>query len=309
MISIIIASANKQLLNQVSANIRGTIGVPYEILAFENSDGKKGICEIYNKGSQKAQYELLCFMHEDILIETPDWGKKVAGIFEKTTDIGLLGVAGSTYKSLTPSSWFPPYASFGSDTWRLNIKQVSSDCLEKETHDYYNPYHEKISRVACLDGVWLCTRKKTILQYPFDEKRLKHFHGYDIDISMSINQHHSLYVTFEVLMKHFSKGNFNHIWLRETLKVHTKWCGNLPLNMEKKADSDLISRDMQALKDGVLIKFPTNLHLSSFLIFKFTTRLFLKEKINFRTYRQSLTRLFKSRKRKQADQLIREKSL
>src|ERR1700749_930895 len=105
MISIIISSANPSLLIQASKNIEDTIGVPYELVSFDNSGGQKGICEVYNLGIKKARYELLCFMHEDIEIETHGWGQVVIDQFNSDKELGLLGVAGSIYKTLTPSGW------------------------------------------------------------------------------------------------------------------------------------------------------------------------------------------------------------
>jgi len=75
MISIIICSVNTAFLEQVNKNITATIGVPYELLAWDNRDAKKGICEVYNWMASKAQYAYLCFVHEDILFETENWGQ------------------------------------------------------------------------------------------------------------------------------------------------------------------------------------------------------------------------------------------
>ena len=74
MISVIISSAKKELVTQVTKNITDTIAVEFEIIAFDNSNGEKGICEIYNQGIKKARYDVLCFMHEDIAMITPGWG-------------------------------------------------------------------------------------------------------------------------------------------------------------------------------------------------------------------------------------------
>ena len=99
MISIIISSVNKNQLRLVAENIRKTIGVPFELLSFDNHEGKYGICEIYNKGIAKAKYDILCFMHEDIEIHTDKWGNIVSAYFENNKELGLVGVAGSDNKS------------------------------------------------------------------------------------------------------------------------------------------------------------------------------------------------------------------
>jgi hypothetical protein len=245
MISIIISSANKKLLDQLFINIQDTIGVEYEIVSFDNGKGEKGINEIYNLGTKKAQYDILCYMHEDIRFETADWGKKVIDLFSHH-DIGLLGVAGSTYKSGVPSSWFPSDL-FGRSSWRLNIKQQSKFKEAVEKHDYYNPLNERLAEVACVDGVWFCTTKEMALAYPFDEQLLTGFHGYDIDYSLTIGQVAKVYVTFDVLITHLSEGNFNEHWLKEMIKVHEKWDSTLPKNIHAFHEKVIAEKEKIAL--------------------------------------------------------------
>lgn len=105
MISIIIASVNKQLLNNIKQNIEETVGVPYEVIAFENTGGTKGICQIYNEGIAQAKYDIFCFMHEDLALKSFGWGEVIAGLFARHEKIGVVGIAGSTYKSIMPTGW------------------------------------------------------------------------------------------------------------------------------------------------------------------------------------------------------------
>ncbi|WP_316769729.1 glycosyltransferase [Pedobacter frigiditerrae] len=246
MISIIIASGKNELLVDVSENIRQTIGVDYEIISFDNSYGIQGLCEVYNLGIAQAKYDLLCFMHEDISIETIGWGKKVIEVFGKY-ELGILGVAGCTYKSYAPSGWCPPQE-YGRDSWRLNLKQGSKYTSNNEVYEYYNPLNESISEVVCLDGVWLCTTKKIAQKYGFDQQLLRGFHGYDIDFSLNVGRHHKLMVTYDILLFHTSEGNFNTTWLKELLKVHQKWGNLLPLGKSEFDDITNKAKEVVALK-------------------------------------------------------------
>ena len=106
MISIIICSADKLQLAQVSENIAATIGLPFEIISFSNPGAQVGICEVYNRCIDQSKYDLICFMHEDILIKTMNWGKVIQSYFTADEQLGLVGIAGSTYKALCPSSCF-----------------------------------------------------------------------------------------------------------------------------------------------------------------------------------------------------------
>lgn len=238
MISVIICSADPAELLTVKANITKTIGVVHEIIAFDNRDASKGICERYNEGVRRAQYDILCLMHEDIEMQTIGWGEKVIEIFEKNPAMALLGIAGGGYKSLTPSSWYN-YHLQENGGFYCNLIQGYKHTGRDDMADYRNPRNELLSRVACVDGCWFCVRRSAALKYPFDEKLLKGFHGYDLDFSIAINQEFEVAVTFEILLKHFSEGNFNRKWLDEICKVHKKWSAALPLNIDNIPENHL----------------------------------------------------------------------
>ena len=151
MISLIIASANKDQLLNARINIEATIGVAYEILVFENYDGSKGLCEIYNKGAAVAQYPILCFMHEDIEMVTQNWGLTVVEYFNANKQLGLLGVAGASYKSRAPSGW----VGYGNNNiFHYNLIQHFKYANQPPTHLYNNPNEAQIVNVVAIDGVW-----------------------------------------------------------------------------------------------------------------------------------------------------------
>lgn len=232
MISIIICSANERYLRDLRINLSETVGCTYEVLAYPNSDGKKGICEVYNQGAKEANFDLLCFVHEDVKILTQNWGNIVSGIFSENPALGLLGIAGGDYKSLAPSSWFnfeaPP--EFPGKKYINLIQGYKFEDLGPQ-HDYSNPKNEELSRVACIDGVWMCTRKSIAKEFKFDEQMLKSFHGYDIDFSLAVAQKHAIAVTFEVLLHHYSEGGSTRGWVEDLAKVHKKWSRVLPINL------------------------------------------------------------------------------
>ncbi|RZK37826.1 MAG: hypothetical protein EOO90_24190 [Pedobacter sp.] len=229
MISIIIASINKELLTQVSSNIAQTIGLDFEVIAIDNSEGQMGICEIYNKAAKEAKYDVLCFMHEDLLVKTEGWGEIVVNQFNKDPNLGLIGVAGSQYKSLAPSSWYC-YENEAPELLNFNIIQRYKYANRDKQLLYSNPHNKRFISVATVDGVWLCCTKTAMATYSFDEKLLRKFHGYDLDFSLGIGQKFEVGVTFDILIEHFSEGYTDKIWLEEILKVHAKWSFNLPID-------------------------------------------------------------------------------
>jgi glycosyltransferase involved in cell wall biosynthesis len=224
MISIIISSANKQQLGDVISNIKATVGIPYEIIAVDNGNGDKGICEVYNHGIAVAKYDVMCFMHEDVKIHTENWGGIVLDLFIKNEKVGLIGIAGSKHKAFVPSHWF----SFLAQLNRVNIiQQYKFRSAEKEVV-CQNPESESVSLVTGVDGVWFCTHKKVTQQIKFDQQLLKGFHGYDVDFSLSVGLKWDVVVTYDVLLEHFSEGNYNKQWIESTLVIHKKWRHTLP---------------------------------------------------------------------------------
>lgn len=76
IISIIISSYQPNYFLALEKNIAETIGIPYEIIKIDNPN-TMGICEAYNKGASKAQFENLLFIYEDILFQTKYWGRVI----------------------------------------------------------------------------------------------------------------------------------------------------------------------------------------------------------------------------------------
>lgn len=232
MLSLVVCSANSEYLTNLRINVAETIGCDFEILSYPNEQGEKGICEVYNQGTKEASFEIVCFMHEDIKFLTQDWGKIVWKLFAENPALGLLGVAGGDYKSLAPSSWFNFEAptEFPGKKY-INIVQGYKSRDKQPVHEINNPKGKKLSQVACVDGVWMCTRKSIAQEVLFDQELLKGFHGYDIDYSIAVGQKHMVGVTFEVLLHHFSQGGSTAEWVADQIKIHNKWSSRLPINL------------------------------------------------------------------------------
>lgn len=246
MISIILASANPLLLTNVLKNIEQTIGVAFEIISFENGNGERGICEIYNRGAQRAKYDMLCYMHEDIEIKTQDWGIEVLRIFNQRPEAGVIGVVGSAFKSQIPSGWYAE--SYESDIIFCNYLQSFKSKNKPTVHHYINPEPNDLATVVCVDGMWFCTPKKVALENPFDEQLLQGFHGYDIDYCLQVNQKYEVLVTFNILMEHFSEGGYTRAWLEDTIKLHAKWQSSLPRSVKAVSETDRLLIEKRTYK-------------------------------------------------------------
>ena len=85
MISIIICSRAASISDELIQNIDQTIGLPYELVIIDNSDNLYSIFNAYNEGVKRSKYELLCFMHDDIIFKKEsNWGKKIVKHFNNS---------------------------------------------------------------------------------------------------------------------------------------------------------------------------------------------------------------------------------
>lgn len=245
MISLIICSRDTTMLASVSQNIAATIGVAYEIIAVDNSQRKYGICEAYNVGAAQARYDLLCFMHEDLAFHSLGWGKIVGVVLQKP-EAGVLGVAGGAYQPNAPAGWGGAGPYIG-----INVLHTSNG---KTQRDYINPFGKDLAEAATLDGLWLCCRKQVWEEFKFDAQAFPGFHFYDVDFCTRVATKYSNYLTFEVLIEHFSHGTFDKVWMQNALSYFKQRSSYLPFGPQM-----LTRTEKNALNLIAMQKFTLNI--------------------------------------------------
>jgi GT2 family glycosyltransferase len=232
MISIIICSIDNKNFDQVAQSIMATIGVEYEIIRIENTITNYGICKAYNIGANRAKHPYLCFMHEDILFKSANWGLEIIRFFEQHKNIGVVGIAGSAHKSLVPSTW--NQGLYGTD--HFNLIQHYKDSITLDT----TKSEDLFSEVKTLDGVFLFTTKEIWLKNNFDEVYFDKFHCYDLDFCLQVGQKYKLFVCNDMLIEHFSSGSLNKDWVHYSIKLSEKWKHILPVsNLTKKQQKEI----------------------------------------------------------------------
>jgi hypothetical protein len=224
MISVVICSVKKHLAAQIKSNIDNTIGVPWEAVIIDNTSPSRGITAVYNDGASRASFPILCFVHEDVAFLTQDWGKKIVGYFEADPGLGIVGVAGATYKSKTVAGWMTSVPHF--DHYNITHRDPSG---KNEKMSSGQSSQEGLIQVITLDGVFLCVPKKVITEIPFDETLLTGFHLYDIDLSWRIAKKYKAAVTLGIDLLHFTEGgDFGDRWLTATMNWHDHYRNELP---------------------------------------------------------------------------------
>lgn len=235
MISIIICGRDKDITPALSKNIQATIGVEYQIIVIDNSKHIYSIFEAYNKGVALSQYDIVCFMHDDIIFETFNWGSIVLNQFNPS-NVGAVGVAGSPYYASLPGGWW---------SGGMICQHISGQA----DYAYAKPTNEALP-VVVIDGLWFCIRKELFKTISFDESRFKGFHYYDVDISMQIHDAgYDILSLYNITIQH-SSGKLDPIWLQNALILQEKWSKYLPLSVLKLSTAQEIK-----IEYGVLAEY------------------------------------------------------
>jgi len=227
MVSIIICSRHSYLSKEMTENISSTIGIEYEIIIIDNSSNRYSIFEAYNLGVSRAIYPYLCFMHDDILYHTQDWGIKVINHFQRNIKLGLIGVVGGHYIPDTPSTWYSTDYCSGKILQGHKDGNGNYSVFEDKRKIVNNDYSIE---VVAVDGLWFCIPKHLFDRISFDNKIFKGWHAYDIDICLQIIEAgFEVRVIEDVLIEHSSYGNSGFGFYSEMKKFNKKWKRRLPI--------------------------------------------------------------------------------
>ena len=226
MVSCIICSRSADIPQELKENINTTIGCNYELVVIDNCTNRYSIFSAYNEGVRRAKGDILCFMHEDILFHSEDWGKIVEVFFrEKGDDAGLLGVVGGQFIPKTVAYWGDGGCDYGiiiQGNFTLHGQYVA----EKRGNSFDGSELE----VAAVDGQWFCIPKLVFDIIQFDEKYYSGFHSYDMDICMQILQKQKkCFITNKILIEHKSGGSDDANFLYWNQMFYEKWKDSLPI--------------------------------------------------------------------------------
>jgi hypothetical protein len=238
MISIVVCSIHEDRFSAFSENVKETIGVEYEIIRIDNRIEKLSICAAYNKGKRNCSYEIICFIHEDVLFYTNHWGSHLTDLF-RDQNIGLAGIYGACYLSLFPDFWVDPAECQG--------QVIEGFREEKSINSSFRFRNQSITEVVAIDGVFMAAPKKVMSKYSFSEDLLRGFHGYDFDISMQVRQRYKIVVTDFILLLHFSKGSYDATYSETYAHLCRKWNAFLPAYTSAYSASDVIRLKLKSV--------------------------------------------------------------
>lgn len=194
-----------------------------EFLFYKNN-GEFSLSNIYNKGLVDAKYDKIVYLHDDMIIETGNFGKKLLKHFEKSPEYGILGVAGT--RSLISGQWWAETSKM------MGIVNHKSDG-KKWTSKYSANQEDEIAPAIVLDGVFFAV-DRTKLKTNFDES-FEGFHFYDIAFCFkNYLEGVKLGVITNIRICHFSIGATNEKWDENKLQFEQLYLDKLPVKVERK---------------------------------------------------------------------------
>lgn len=203
MLSIIICSRTADISKELKDNIASTVGCEYELCVIDNSHNEYSIFTAYNEGVRRAKGDILCFVHDDVLFQTENWGVIPQKLLSKP-QVGVVGVGGSHFLPSVPMYW--------SDSPFVSDYVVNNDHGTR-TESFKCDYFDKdgISETVVCDGVFLAFNASVFTKISFDATYYSGFHAYDMDICMQIQAHGlKCIVTNQILLEHaWSDGDMN----------------------------------------------------------------------------------------------------
>ncbi len=190
-----------------------------EILIYEN-DGVNSLTEIYNIGLKESKNDIVVFMHDDLILETPNMTPKIVKLFAKHPNYGIIGIAGTD--NLTSGMWWQN---------RQNMFGVVGHIHEGKRHvNHYSKgvFNDVLKDVVIVDGLFFMVRK-SLLKKEFNEE-FKGFHFYDISFCVeNFLEEVKIGLTTKFGVTHKSVGATNKQWEKNKLFFEALYGYKLPL--------------------------------------------------------------------------------
>jgi glycosyltransferase involved in cell wall biosynthesis len=221
MISVIVCSRQPPSWDTHQRNVCKTIGAQHEYVRVDNSQNSYGTSAAYNQGIQKAQGDIFVFVHEDVFFMECGWGAVVESKF-RDESLGLLGVAGSQYLPSSPPKWFAPGMPFTRGRVVHELDNGTKYFMTMYSRDKGD------AEVVVADGLFLAIKADLFENLRFDGKTFDGFHFYDLDICMQVRKTHRLVVTWDIMVKHLSGGQYDESWERYAKRFTNKYPTDLP---------------------------------------------------------------------------------
>lgn len=217
--SITLISSTKQKDEAFIDMMQNTCGIPLQTLIYENH-GEFSLSEIYNRGLNESNNDIIVFSHDDVIMETDNWGRKLLLHFNTNPNYGILGVAGIDY--MIDGCWWTLRERMVGIVKHTNGKEIWENTYSKEIGN-------KLYPTIMVDGVFFAVHKKRI-EKRFDED-FKGFHFYDLGFCIpNWLEGVDIGVFTNIRILHLSVGQTNLEWEKNKKIFEKKYKDELPIN-------------------------------------------------------------------------------
>lgn len=199
-------------------------GLHKHIEVIEIINNGESLTKAYNRGLKQAKNNIVVFCHDDITIETNQWGHKLLKVFEKNPQYGILGVAGSKFMATSGQWWENPKKMYG----RVKHTHEGKTWLSA----YSDDIGQGVEEVINVDGVFFAVDKSKLTS-DFDET-VEGFHFYDVNFCFdNYLKGTKIGVITLIRVNHKSIGMTNEAWEANRVLFADKFKDVLPVNIKK----------------------------------------------------------------------------
>lgn len=201
-----------------------TSGLHKHIEVIEIINNGESLTKAYNRGLKLAQNKRVVFCHDDITIETKQWGVKLLKQFEKNPEYAIIGVAGSKNMPVSGQWWEKRNKMYG----RVQHTHEGKTWLSA----YSDDLGQELEEVVNVDGVFFAV-DTTKLKNNFNEN-VEGFHFYDVTFCFeNYLGGAKVGVSTVVRVNHQSIGMTNDQWEKNRENFAETFKDNLPANVKK----------------------------------------------------------------------------
>ena len=199
-------------------------GLHKHIEVIEIINNGESLTKSYNRGLKQSKNNIVVFCHDDITIETKQWGHKLIKLFDKNIEYGIIGVAGTKEMSSNGKWWANPKKMYG----RVAHTHEGKTWLSS----YSDDLGQSIEETVIVDGLFFAINKERVKQN-FNED-FEGFHFYDVTFCFdNFLSGVKVGVTTVIRINHQSIGMTNEQWENNRLKFVERYQDNLPVKVKK----------------------------------------------------------------------------
>lgn len=199
-------------------------GLHKHVEVIEIINNGESLTHAYNRGLKQAKYDIVVFCHDDLTVETKQWGNKLVKLFEKNPEYGIIGVAGSKNMPVSGQWWENRNKMYG----RVAHTHEGKTWLST----YSDDLGQNLEEVVVVDGVFFAVHK-TRTKEEFNEN-VEGFHFYEITYCFeNYLKGVKIGVNTVIRINHKSIGMTNEQWENNRQNFSENFKDNLPVDIKR----------------------------------------------------------------------------